>query len=233
MKLLTFFIVAFLLLFSCAFLLAQERVKLFGSDEYKDPNSFTIARMKYGGGGDWYWGRSAVPNMLDFLKENTNISVGEEVLVSIMDKELFEYPFLFITGHGNVFFNEQETKRLRNYLTCGGFLFVNDSYGLDGAFRREIKKVFSDKDLVELPSSHGIYHCFYDFPKGLPKIHQHDGKPPQGFGIFHEGRLVVFYVYESDISDGWEDPEVHQDPPDKREAALRMGVNIITWILGY
>lgn len=237
MKLFSFYILVFFIFFSNIF--AQEKKGFSGSEKNEDPTSFTIARLKYGGGGDWYWGRSAIPNMLDFLKKNTNllidtdIPVGEEVWVSIMDKELFEYPFLFITGHGNIFFSDQEIKRLKNYLTHGGFLFVNDSYGLDKAFRREIKKVFPDKDLIELPSTHGIYHCFYDFPKGLPKIHQHDGKSPQGFGIFYEGRLVVFYVYESDISDGWEDPEVHHDPPEKREMALKMGVNIITWVLGY
>lgn len=233
MKLFSFYILVFFIFFSNTILFVQEGTALSESEEYKDPNSFTIARLKYGGGGDWYWGRSAIPNMLDFLKKNTNIPVGEEVWVSIMDKELFEYPFLFITGHGNIFFSEQEVKRLKNYLTHGGFLFVNDSYGLDKAFRREIKKVFPDKDLIELPSTYGIYHCFYDFPKGLPKIHQHDGKSPQGFGIFYEGRLVVFYVYESDISDGWEDPEVHHDPPEKREMALKMGVNIVMWVLGY
>jgi len=149
-----------------------------------------------------------------------------------MDKELFNYPFLFMTGHGNVRFTDEEIDRLRNYLTHGGFLFANDSYGLDKFFREEMKKVFPDKELVELPANHGIYHCYYDFPNGLPKIHKHEGKPAQGFGIFYENRLVVFYVYESDITDGWEDPEVHQDPPEKRELALKMGVNIVTWVLG-
>jgi len=225
-----YLLILFLIFFS-ALLFAQEAAEIPVSEEHKDPNSFTIARLKYGGGGDWYWGRSAIPNMLDFLEENTSIPTGDEVWISIMDKELFEYPFLFITGHGNIFINEQEIKRLRDYLIHGGFLFVNDSYGLDKAFRREIKKVFPKKDLIELPFNHGLYHCFYDFPEGLPKIHQHDEKPPQGFGIFYEGRLVVFYVYEADISDGWEDSEVHHDPPEKREAAFKMGVNIITWVL--
>ena len=197
-----------------------------------NPSAFTIARLKYGGGGDWYWGASAIPNMLKFLKENTNIPVNEEeVRVSVTDDNLFSYPFLFMTGHGNIKFTDQELERLRNYLTHGGFLFANDSYGLKEAFFREMKRVFPDKDLVELPFGHGIYHCYYDFPDGLPKIHKHDEKPPQGFGIFHEGRLVVFFVYESDIGDGWEDPQVHNDPEEKREAALKMGVNIITWAL--
>jgi len=205
----------------------------------KDPDAFTIARLKYEGGGDWYWGSSAIPNMLKFLKENTNLPVDRnEVRVSIMDKELFNYPFLFLTGHGNIKFSDEEVERLRTYLTHGGFLFANDSYGLDKAFRREMKKVFPNNELVELPFNHGIYHSYYDFPNGLPKIHKHEGKPAQGFGIFYsvngsvgENRLVVFYVYESDIGDGWEDPQVHNDPPEKREAALKMGVNIITWVL--
>ncbi|KPK99777.1 MAG: hypothetical protein AMJ91_06320 [candidate division Zixibacteria bacterium SM23_73_3] len=197
-----------------------------------DPSAFTIARLKYGGGGDWYWGSSAIPNMLKFLGENTNIPVAkEEVRVSIMDEDLFSYPFLFLTGHGNIKFTDQELERLRNYLTHGGFLFANDSFGLRDAFFREMKRLFPDKELVELPFSHGIYHCWYDFPNGLPKIHKHDEKSPQGFGAFHEGRLIVFFVYESDIGDGWEDPQVHNDPPEKREAALKMGVNIIAWAL--
>jgi hypothetical protein len=198
----------------------------------QNPSAFTIARLKYAGGGDWYWGSSAIPNMLKFLKENTNIPVSEEeVRVSVMDENLFSYPFLFLTGHGNIKFSDQELERLRSYFSHGGFLFANDSYGLKEAFFREMKRLFPDEDLVELPFSHGIYHCFYQFPNGLPKIHKHDGKPPQGFGIFHQGRLVVFFVYESDIGDGWEDPQVHNDPPEKREAALKMGVNIVTWAL--
>lgn len=193
---------------------------------------FTIARLKYSGGGDWYWGPSALPNLLKFIAENTNIKVNnEEVKVSLLDENLYNYPFLWLTGHGNIKFNDEEVERLRTYLTAGGFLLANDSYGLDAAFRREIKKVFPDQELVELPFSHGIYHCYYDFPNGLPKIHKHDGKPPQGFGIFHNNRLVVFYVYESDIGDGWEDPNVHNDPPEKREAALKMGTNIVMWVL--
>jgi hypothetical protein len=204
------------------------------SDEKAEshPSAFTICRLKYGGGGDWYWGSSAIPNILKFLKENTNIPVKEEeARLSLMDEDLFSYPFLFITGHGNIRFTEQELERLRNYLTHGGFLLANDSYGLKDAFFREMKRLFPDEDLVELPFSHGIYHCHYDFPNGLPKIHKHDEKPPQGFGLFHEGRLMVFFAYESDIGDGWEDPQVHNDPPEKREAALKMGVNIITWVL--
>jgi hypothetical protein len=223
--------VIFSIIFSLIFSLGQWE-KGYPALQNDNPSGFTIARLKYGGGGDWYWGRSAIPNMLKFLKENTNVPVNqEEVWVSIMDKELFHYPFIFLTGHGNIKFTEDEIERLKNYLIHGGFLFANDSYGLDKAFRREMKRIFPDKELVELPFDHGIYHCYYDFPNGLPKIHQHDGKPAQGFGIFHEKRLIVFYVHESDISDGWEDSQVHNDPQEKREAALKMGVNIITWAL--
>jgi hypothetical protein len=223
--------VIFSIIFCLLFFLGQGE-KGYTAPKSENPSGFTIARLKYGGGGDWYWGRSAIPNMLKFLKKNTNIPVNEEeIWVSIMDKELFHYPFIFLTGHGNIKFTEDEIDRLKNYLTHGGFLFANDSYGLDKAFRREMKRVFPDKELVELPFDHGIYHCYYDFPNGLPKIHQHDGKPAQGFGIFHEKRLIVFYVHESDISDGWEDSQVHNDPQAKREAALKMGVNIITWAL--
>ena len=197
-----------------------------------DPETFTVARLKYGGGGDWYWGPSALPNLLRYIKENTSIPVSEnEVRVSLADDDLFNYPFLYMTGHGNVFFTEAEVNRLRTYLTSGGFLFANDSYGLDKAFRREIKKVFPDADLVELPFDYGLYHSYFDFPNGLPKIHKHDGKPAQGFGILHQGRLVVFYAYESDIGDGWEDPQVHKDPPEKREEALKMGTNLAVWAL--
>jgi len=217
-----------ILLTAYSLVVAQDRQESVN----QNPSAFTIARLKYAGGGDWYWGSSAIPNMLNFLKENTNIPVkDEEVRVSLMDEELFSYPFLYLTGHGNIRFTDRELERLRDYLTHGGFLFANDSYGLKDAFFREIKRLFPDKEPVELPFSHGIYNCFYRFPNGLPKIHKHDEKPPQGFGIFHQGRLVIFFVYESDIGDGWEDPQVHNDPPEKREAALKMGVNIITWPL--
>jgi hypothetical protein len=217
-----------IILMACSLAVAQSSQE----ERNQNPSAFTIARLKYAGGGDWYWGSSAIPNMLKYLKENTNIQVREkEGRVSVMDEDLFSYPFLFMTGHGNIRFTDQEIDRLKNYLTHGGFLFANDSYGLKDAFFREMKRIFPDKDLMELPFSHGIYHCYYQFPNGLPKIHKHDEKPSQGFGMIHEGRLVVFFAYESDIGDGWEDPQVHNDPPEKREAALKMGVNIITWAL--
>jgi len=193
---------------------------------------FTIARLKYGGGGDWYNDPSAIPNLAREVNRRTTVEVSEEeAVVDLKGPEIFRYPFVFMTGHGNIKFTEEEAKRLRSYLIHGGFLYADDDYGMDTAFRREMKKVFPDKEFVELPFNFPIYHTFYDFPDGLPKIHKHSGKPPQGFGIFHEGRLVVFYTYESNISDGWVDPQVHGDPPEKREEAFRMGINIITYVL--
>jgi hypothetical protein len=196
---------------------------------------FTIARLKYSGGGDWYTGRTALPNLLAGLKARAPVLVlaDDEYRVSLLDEELFNYPMLFMTGHGKVEFSDAEVKRLRRYLTSGGFLWADDDYGMDQYFRKEMKNVLPDKELVELPFSHEIFHCFYDFPNGLPKIHEHDGKPPKAFALFHKGRMVVLYTYETDIGDGLEDPEVHGDPPDKREAAMRMAVNIVWYVLGY
>ena len=193
---------------------------------------FTIARLKYSGGGDWYNDPSVIPNLLDFLREHTAIvAASDEARVAIADEDFFSYPMMYMTGHGNIFFSEDEARRLRTYLEHGGFLYADDDYGMDRAFRREIKKVFPDKELLEIPLSHGIFHSPFDFPQGLPKIHKHDGGPPQAFGIFHEKRLVVFYTFETNISDGWASPEVHHDPPEVREAALKMGTNIVVWAL--
>ena len=189
---------------------------------------FTIARLKYDGGGDWYSDPSSLPNLLEFVAGNTPVAVSlEKYRVSVMDKELFSYPYLYITGHGNIRFSEEEVLRLRQYFQAGGFLHADDNYGMDKSFRREIKRIFPDYELLELPFNHPIYHCFFDFPEGLPKIHEHDNKVPQGFGIFYNNRLVVFYSYESDLGDGWEDTDVHNDPIEKHEAALKMGANII------
>lgn len=193
---------------------------------------FTIARLKYQGGGDWYSNPSSLPNLLAAINERTNIRAApREETVEITDPELFHYPYLYMNGHGNVRFTDEEVKILRSYFAAGGFLHADDNYGMDSSFRREIEKVFPDSPLMELPFNHSIYSSFYRFPNGLPKIHEHDGKPPQGFGIFYENRLVVFYTYECDLGDGWEDPEVHNDPPEKREAALEMGVNIVVYSL--
>jgi hypothetical protein len=198
----------------------------------ENPSAITIARLRYDGGGNWYWGRSAIPNMHKFLQENTSVVVADkEIVVNATDPELFQYPFLFLTGHGNIRFSDDEVADLRTYLENGGFLFANDSYSLADAFRREIARVFPDKQLVELPFSHPLYHCFYDFPNGLPKIHKHDGKPPQGFAIIISGRVAVYFAYESDIGDGWEDSEVYNDPEEKRLAALKMGANLVTYAL--
>lgn len=197
------------------------------------PNDgMTIARLQYDGGGDWYVGPSTLPNLLTEIRSRTGVPVATQpVTVRATDPHLWRFPFLFMAGHGNIRFSDEELVVLRRYLTSGGFLLADDCYGMDESFRREMRRLFPDSDLVEVPHDHPIYHSFYNFPDGLPKIHEHDGKPPQGFGIFHEGRLVVFYAYESDIHDGWEDPEVHNDPPELREAAFRMGVNIFMYAL--
>ncbi|MBN2600993.1 MAG: DUF4159 domain-containing protein [Candidatus Marinimicrobia bacterium] len=193
---------------------------------------FFIARLKYGGGGDWYSDPSSLPNLLEFVAANTPVMVSlEEYRVSVMDKELFSYPYLYMTGHGNIRFSEEEILKLRQYFQAGGFLHADDNYGMDKSFRREMKRVFPDHEMLEIPFDHPIYHCFFDFPNGLPKIHEHDNKPPQGLGIFYNNHLVVFYSYESDLGDGWEDSDVHNDPVEKHEAALRMGANIILYSL--
>lgn len=195
-------------------------------------NEVQIARLKYSGGGDWYNDPSAEVNLLKYVQEVTGIKTKPEyVFVDINSDRIFNYPILFLTGHGNINFSDTEAKRLRKYLESGGFLYADDDYGMDQAFRREIKKVFPDEKLVEVPFSHIIYHSFFNFEKGLPKIHEHDNKPPQGFGYFLNGRLCLFYTYESNLGDGWVDPEVYNDPPEIRELALKMGTNIIIYAL--
>ena len=194
--------------------------------------SFQIARLKYNGGGDWYNDPSAEVNLLKYIRDNTTISVKPEyVFVDINSDEIFSYPFLFLTGHGNIVLSNAEVERLRTYLENGGFLYVDDDYGLDKAFRREMKKVFPDKSLVELPFSYGLYSCFYNFTGGPPKTHEHDKKPPVGLGIFVGDRLAVYYTMESNPSDGWADPQVHNDRPAKREEAFKFGTNIVVWAL--
>lgn len=204
---------------------------LIGQEE-TGQTQFTIARIKYDGGGDWYCDPSSLPNLLSYSGSNAPIDTElNEKRVSITDEDFFSYPYLYISGHGNIKFSRQEVLRLREHLQNGGFLHADDNYGMDESFRREIKRVFPDNELVELPASHSVYNIFYKFPEGLPKIHEHDGKPARGYGIFHKGKLVVFYSYESDLGDGWESPDVHNDPPEKREAALQMGTNIILYSL--
>jgi hypothetical protein len=193
---------------------------------------FQIGRLKYSGGGDWYNDPTEEVNLLKYVNAHTNLKVKAEYkFVDIASDEIFSYPFLFLTGHGNIVLSNDEIIRLRKYLENGGFLYIDDDYGLDKFIRREMKRVYPDKDFVELPFSHKLYHIVYDFPAGPPKIHEHDGKPPQGFGIFIDKRLVVYYTYESNPSDGWDDPEVHGDPPAKSEEALKFGTNLVIFVL--
>lgn len=188
-----------------------------------------VAILKYDGGGDWYANPTSVPNLIQFANKNIHTVINEKPKTVTADSpEIFNYPILFMTGHGNVFFDEDAVKNLRNYLISGGFLHVSDNYGIDVYLRREMKKVFPELEFQEVPYTHPIYHQFYDFKK-IPKIHEHDGKPAQGFGLFYKGRLVIFYDYQCDLSDGWEDPEVHHDPPEIRKQALKMGANIISY----
>ncbi|HWP81841.1 MAG TPA: DUF4159 domain-containing protein [Bacteroidota bacterium] len=195
-------------------------------------SQFRIARLKYSGGGDWYNDPSAEVNLLRFIQQNTNIDVDPRYeFVDLSSDRLHTYPMLFLTGHGNIVFSDYEVQRLRTYLTSGGFLYVDDDYGLDRALRREMKKVFPDLEFVELPFSYGLYHCHFSFPNGVPKTHEHDAKPAQGFGIFYKGRLVVYYTYESNPSDGWADRDIHNDPEPVRQEALRFGTNIVVWAL--
>ena len=190
----------------------------------------TIARLQYDGGGDWYANPSSLPNLLAAIRERTSLDVDKnEARVRLTDDKLWDYPFLHVTGHGNIRLSDEEVLKLREYLTRGGFLHVSDNYGIDSSFRREIKRVFPGRELVDVPLSHPIYHIVYDFPKGLPKIHEHDGKPARGFGIFLGDRLAVFYDYSCDLGNGWEDYEVYHDPPALHEAALRMGVNLFVY----
>ena len=201
--------------------------------EVSKGDSITIARLQYEGGGDWYANPSSLPNLLAAIRERTGIPVARrEVNIRPLDPTLRDYPYLYLTGHGDVRFSPAEREALRNYLLAGGFLHVDDNYGLDESFREEIAEIFPDTELTEIPADHPVFHVFFDLPEGLPKIHEHDGEPPQALGIFHGGRLVVFYSYESDLGDGWEDEDVHDDPPETRERALRMGVNLFMFVLG-
>ncbi len=193
---------------------------------------FTIAQVQYGGGGDWYGDATVIPNWLQLLRARTDIETAEDrVILNLTDHTLYQYPMLYLVGHGNILFTESEVEVLRDYLTHGGFLFVNDDYGLDASFRREMLRVFPEQPLQPIPNSHELYSCFYELP-GLPKIHEHDSEPAQGFGLFHEGRMIVYYAYSSDIGDGLEDADVHPgDTPVVRELAAKMAVNIAVYVL--
>jgi hypothetical protein len=195
------------------------------------PEGFRAARLQYGGGGDWYSNPSSLPNLMREVAARTTIPVSDETekRVALIDERLFDYPFIYMNGHGTVRFTAEESERLRAYLLTGGFLFADDNYGMDKSFRREIGKIFPDKQLIEVPHNHPIYHCFYDLPDGPPKVHEHDKKRPQGLGLFHEGRLILFYTFESDIGDGIEDGHVHNDPPAVREQAMKMAINVVVY----
>ncbi|MEX0822617.1 MAG: DUF4159 domain-containing protein [Rhodothermales bacterium] len=200
----------------------------------QDGGSVSVAAVKYDGGGDWYQAQTPLPNLLRYVRENTLLDLAPQPdVVELSSDKVFSYPLLFLSGHGNVVLSDDEARRLRRYLENGGFLYVDDDYGLDEYIRREMKKVFPEKEFVELPFDHEIYDTHFTFTSGLPKIHEHDNEAPRGYGLFHDGRLVVYYTYETNISDGWEAPNVHNTPPDKREAALRMGTNIVTYALMY
>ena len=194
--------------------------------------NFSISRVHYGGGGDWYSNPSSIPNLLSFLMTNTMIKAeNEESRIKLSDPDLPSHPYLYLTGHGNIRLNDEEIIALRDHLLNGGFLHADDNYGLNQSFIREMKRVFPNKDFVEIPHYHEVFHSYYDMPNGLPKIHEHNGKPPQLFGLYNKDRIMVLYSYESDLGDGWEDEEVHNNPEQVRTNALQMGVNIIYFAL--
>lgn len=194
--------------------------------------AYKIAKLKYNGGGDWYANKTSLSNLISFCNTRLNTFIDpNEAVVEVGSIKLFNYPFVHMTGHGNVVFTSSEAQNLRDYLLAGGFLHIDDNYGMDKYVRLEMKKVFPELEFVELPFSHPIYHQKYDFPNGLPKVHEHDNKPPQGFGLIHEGRLVCFYSYESDLGNGWENQEVYDDPEALRLEALKMGANIVSFAL--
>jgi len=196
--------------------------------------TMTIGRLHYDGGGDWYANPSSLPNLLQAIATRTRLRVAlRERVVRLVDDDIWSVPYLHMTGHGNFRLSDAELVVFRRWLRQGGFLHASDNYGMDASFRREMARLFPDHPLVEVPLDHPVYHLIYDFPKGLPKIHEHDGKPAQGYGLFLDGRLAVFYDYQCDLGDGWEDADVHKDPPEKHEAALRMGVNLFAYAVSY
>lgn len=210
------------------FLLSIGTIALHAQD------SFQLALLKYNGGGDWYANPTALPNLIAFTNKNLNTNIeAEPVTVEVGSQELFNYPWIHLTGHGNVVFSSQEAENLRNYLMAGGFLHVSDNYGMDPYIRIALKQIFPEEELEEIPFSHPIYHQQYNFNNGVPKIHKHNDKPSKGYGILHKGRLVVFYDYESDLGDGWEDASVHNDPEEKRQQAFQMGANMLQYVFGF
>ncbi len=194
-------------------------------------NAQEIALLKYSGGGDWYGNPTSLPNLIKFCNQNINTKIKQKpATVEPGSSDLFSYPFVHLTGHGNVVFNDNEVQNLRNYLTSGGFLHIDDNYGMDKYIRKEIKKIFPNNELVEIPSTHKIFQGPFSFPNGIPKIHEHEKQKPQAFGIFIEGRLALVYTFETDLGDGWEDEEVHNNPKEVREKALKMGANLVHYV---
>ena len=207
---------------------------LFNSFVYLKKNNYQLAVLKYQGGGDWYSNPSSLKNLAIFCNENLNTNINPEyAIVEVGSTEIYNYPFIYMTGHGNVYFNEFESKNLRNYLLGGGFLHIDDNYGMDIYVRSEMKKVFPELDFIEITKNHKIYNMKYKFKNGLPKIHAHDNKNSQAFGLIKQGRLICLYTYECDLGDGWEDANVHQNSFEKREQALKMGANIIEYVMTY
>ena len=204
---------------------------LVGLTCYGQNSSYQIALLKYNGGGDWYANlETSLPNLITFCNKHLNTNINtDQAIVEAGSSEIFNYPLVHVTGHGNIILNGDEAENLRNYLISGGFLHISDNYGMDKFLRPQMKKVFPELEFVEIPYSHPIYHQKYNFNNGLPKIHEHDDKPPQGFGLIYEGRLVCFYDFECDLGDGWEDQEVHNDSEENRTKALKMGANIIQY----
>ncbi|MCC5929941.1 MAG: DUF4159 domain-containing protein [Cyclobacteriaceae bacterium] len=201
-----------------------------GASAQGQQKGLKIAKLKYHGGGDWYANKTALPNLIHFCNTHLNMGLASaEDVVEVGSPDIFLYPYVYMTGHGNVVFNEQEARNLRNYLIAGGFLHIDDNYGLDPFIRLEMKKVFPDLDFVELPFDHKIYHQKFQFNEGLPKVHEHDGKPPQGFALVYQGRVVCFYSYESDLGNGWEDQNIYNNPEHIRQAALKAGANILSF----
>jgi len=208
----------------------KQFITLFTFTIFLQINAQDVAILKYNGGGDWYSNPTAVPNLIAFANATIKTKITKNPqAVAVSSDAIFNFPMLFMTGHGNIFFSNDEAENLRNYLTSGGFLHISDNYGFDKFIRKEIKKVFPKLEFKEIPSNHRIFNQTFKFPNGIPKIHEHDKKPPQGFGVFYEGRLVIFYDYETDLSDGWEDQIIHNNPKNVREKALKMGANIIEY----
>ena len=203
------------------------------ASSFQTDYSIKIAKLKYDGGGDWYGNRTALPNLAKYCNENLKTSINpQDEVVEAASAEIFNYPYVYMTGHGNVLFNAKDAANMRKYLLAGGFLHIDDNYGLDKYIRPEMKKIFPELDFVELPFNHPIYNQRYNFPKGLPKIHEHDGKPAQGFGLIYKGRLVCLYDYECDLGNGWEDAGIYDDSQEKRTQALQMGANILQYCFG-